>query len=347
MKTFFKSFADSAKEFTNLRSLITAALLIAIRTILAIFLAIPITDSLRISISFVADVVIGAFFGPVMGFVCGGLGDIVQFVIKPTGAFNPGLTLNSALAGLIFGLFFYKRFPITSRKEDKKQIALYLRIASALIPIVGIVLNFKFAFVKEVLETVFDEDKNPLDTIVHLQNASLIEVLKCDFSVASTRTIFIVAILAVVVALTLVVLAFLPNNIPAFLVSSFGISLCILAVYTDRKTTLTGTGFSILMACFGIYLVLQLVQIAVCNSMDLKFLILSAIAMFVYAVIINMLLGTYWISQMIGTPFAVLFVPRTIKNIIQLPINIILSYYVLFALKPIYQRMFGNKNADK
>lgn len=125
MKNFVTKFTDSAKEFANLRSVVAAALLLAIHTVLALFVSLQVSDSLRISFSFITNVVTGAFFGPVMGFVCGGLGDIIQFIIKPTGAFNPGLTLSSALAGMIYGIFFYKKFP--SNVKDRKFKALDLK----------------------------------------------------------------------------------------------------------------------------------------------------------------------------------------------------------------------------
>ena len=125
MKKFVTMFTDSAKEFTTLRSLAAAALLLALHTVLAFFVSLQVSDSLRISFSFITNVVTGAFFGPVMGFVCGGLGDIIQFILKPTGAFNPGLTLSSAIAGMIYGLFFYRKFP--SNVKDRTFKALDLR----------------------------------------------------------------------------------------------------------------------------------------------------------------------------------------------------------------------------
>ena len=69
MKKLVTMFIDSAKEFTKLKSLVTAAFLVAVHTVLALFVSIQVTDSLRISVSFAANLVIGAFFGPVMGFV--------------------------------------------------------------------------------------------------------------------------------------------------------------------------------------------------------------------------------------------------------------------------------------
>ena len=103
MQKFFGIFVDSAKEFKNLKSVIMAALLVALHTVFAMFLSIQVTDSLRISVSFIANVAAGCLFGPVMGFVCGGIGDIIQFVLKPTGPYFPGWTLSAALAGFIYG----------------------------------------------------------------------------------------------------------------------------------------------------------------------------------------------------------------------------------------------------
>lgn len=61
MKKFVTMFTDSAKEFTNLRSLVAAALLLALHTVLAFFVSIQVSDSLRISFSFITNVVTGAF----------------------------------------------------------------------------------------------------------------------------------------------------------------------------------------------------------------------------------------------------------------------------------------------
>ncbi len=123
MKTFFKNFVDSAKEFGNLKSLVTAALLVALHTVLAFFLSIQITPSLRISLSFLAKVVTGCLFGPVVGFVSGGVSDIIQFVLKPTGPYFIGWTINAALAGLIYGIFFYRKFPKKAKAIDFSFLA--------------------------------------------------------------------------------------------------------------------------------------------------------------------------------------------------------------------------------
>lgn len=125
MKTFFQSFSNSAKELKNVRSLVMAALLMALHTVLAYFVSFQITPSLRISVSFLANVVTGAMFGPVAGFVCGGIGDIVQFIIKPTGPYFFGWTISAAVASLIYGTFFYNKFP---KKGKVFDMAFFFRV---------------------------------------------------------------------------------------------------------------------------------------------------------------------------------------------------------------------------
>ena len=55
MTTFLQNFKDSSQEFKNVRSLVTAALLIALHTVLAYFVSFQVTPSLRISVSFLAN----------------------------------------------------------------------------------------------------------------------------------------------------------------------------------------------------------------------------------------------------------------------------------------------------
>ena len=44
-------------------------------------------------------------FGPVVGGIMGGIGDILKFLIKPTGPYFFGYTLNAMLGPVIYGIF--------------------------------------------------------------------------------------------------------------------------------------------------------------------------------------------------------------------------------------------------
>ena len=63
---------------------------------------------LKISITFIFLSIIGAKFGPIICAVIASIGDIVQFLIKPVGPYQPLLTLTALLTGLLYGIFLYK-----------------------------------------------------------------------------------------------------------------------------------------------------------------------------------------------------------------------------------------------
>lgn len=45
----------------------------------------------------------------------GGVTDIIKYLLKPMGAFSPGLTLNAITAAMIYGMIFYKH-PISFKR---------------------------------------------------------------------------------------------------------------------------------------------------------------------------------------------------------------------------------------
>lgn len=107
MNLFVRKFSQSLGEFRNLRNLTMMAMLLAMNVGLSFFSIQPF-PFLKIGFSFLALAVSGMMFGPSAGFLLGAAGDIIGFMIKPTGAFNPAMTLVAALAGLIWGLALYK-----------------------------------------------------------------------------------------------------------------------------------------------------------------------------------------------------------------------------------------------
>ncbi len=109
MKQLKETFVESARELKNIRSLTGLALLMALGSILSAVLTIQITPSQKIGFGYLATVLMGALYGPVAGGVAAGLRDILQYLIKPTGMYYFGFTLNAILGAMIYGLFFYKR----------------------------------------------------------------------------------------------------------------------------------------------------------------------------------------------------------------------------------------------
>lgn len=326
-------FKESAAEFKNLKSVVTAALLIALHTVLAVFVSIQVTESLRISISFIANVVIGALYGPVMGLVCGAIGDVVQFIIKPTGPYFPGWTLSAALACLIYGIFFYKHLPA---KKNVKEIAdtgnassnPFIKIARIILPLAAMNLMLWTPFVK-----VTGKGDNPLQ----FQGTGLSyikEVLTGGLG-GGIANMEIIAVLFMVMFVALFVLGFTRYNVIPLVISIFITFAGMLAVYTDRKTTKPLWGFVAVAVIMVVYIILTIAGMYRSGKIDIAFLIRTTLAITVDMLLVNILLGTYWVTVMYGKGFAFYFTTRFVKNIIQLPVNVILSYYVLAFIRDI------------
>ena len=98
------------KNEDKIFTLACLALLIAMQIVIARFLAIPVTQSIRFSFSFIPVVIAARRFGILGGVLVYGLGDFLGAMIFPTtGAYFPGFTLTAAVSGLIYGLYLAKK----------------------------------------------------------------------------------------------------------------------------------------------------------------------------------------------------------------------------------------------
>lgn len=96
--------------FGNLRVMVTAALLSAFSIVLGKYLAINVTDSIRISFENLPIVMAGVFFGPIVGGIVGAVADLVGCFLVGY-AVNPVITLGAALIGVISGTVSAYAFP--------------------------------------------------------------------------------------------------------------------------------------------------------------------------------------------------------------------------------------------
>lgn len=101
-------FHDSYLEFKKTRTITTASMFAAIAVVLG-SMSLEIGNYIRIGFSSIANQFVYYLFGPVVGGCFGGALDVLKYFIKPTGEFFPGWTFNAALAGVIYGCFFYKK----------------------------------------------------------------------------------------------------------------------------------------------------------------------------------------------------------------------------------------------
>lgn len=95
-------------ELSDLRTLIFAALIIAIRVALK-RVYIPVGENLSIYVGFVFTAVGGSIYGPVIALIAGTITDLLGFVVAPTGPFNPWFTLVEVLATFLYALILYRQ----------------------------------------------------------------------------------------------------------------------------------------------------------------------------------------------------------------------------------------------
>lgn len=110
---FFMRIKESAKEFGKTKSLVAMAMLLALRLALGYVTNIQLTESIKIGFTIFPTTIACMMFGPIPGLAMGGAADLIGFFLKPTGPFFPGYTLDSMVAGFLYGCFFYRREKLT------------------------------------------------------------------------------------------------------------------------------------------------------------------------------------------------------------------------------------------
>ena len=103
-----KIFTDSLHELKNLKSMVMAAMLLAIAVVLGFF-TLQLTEFIKIGFAYIANEFAGMLFGPVVGSLIGALADILKYMVNPTGPFFPGFTISGFCGGLIYGIVLYKK----------------------------------------------------------------------------------------------------------------------------------------------------------------------------------------------------------------------------------------------
>ncbi len=114
MRKTVELYRASFGQIKNLRAVTLSAMLLALSVILGYF-TIEAGPFLKIGLSSLVNAFVCFLFGPVLGAFYEGVLDIIKFVIKPTGPFFPGFTLNAVLAGMIYGTVLYNR-PLSFRR---------------------------------------------------------------------------------------------------------------------------------------------------------------------------------------------------------------------------------------
>lgn len=103
-----KMFSESLMELKNLKSMVMAAMLLAIAVVLGFF-TLQLTEFIKIGFAYIANEFAGMMFGPVVGSLIGALADVLKYMVNPTGPFFPGFTISGFFGGLIYGMVLYKK----------------------------------------------------------------------------------------------------------------------------------------------------------------------------------------------------------------------------------------------
>lgn len=329
-------FKASAKELKSLRSVTIAAMLLALHTVLSVFVTIHVTESLRISVSFVATCVTAYFFGPVVGFLSGALGDIIQYLIKPAGGYFFGWTLNAALAGLVYGIGFYHRAP---RSPKRKKASIPTGRTTALLPwfcSAGILISWFAAPFLTVMEKTAPENDAPAVLSGGTAFHTLAEFTGRMFSGDSSGSS--AAVLAALILVVSILTGFLnlrKSKMLPMLLSTLTCFILLLSAYTDRKHITAGWGFPVMALLFLLTAGCHLVYMTREHDLDIRFLARTFLVMCVTGLLINAIFGTYWCTILYGNHFMFYFVPRFVKSLIQAPINTVLIYYLLRAVSQV------------
>ncbi len=137
----FRMFRLSLEELKDLRCLTVTGMLIAVYAALE-FVTIQPSESLKINFGFLAIAAIGVLYGPVVGTFGAGICDVVGFLVKPSGSFNPVFTGIAMVQGLIYGLIAYRRISDRSGRGYHVEMLVRSVIARILdVAVVNIVLN--------------------------------------------------------------------------------------------------------------------------------------------------------------------------------------------------------------
>jgi len=103
-----KYWIDTIRSVRKTKDITTISLMFAL-ILLCKFIPLPSGfGDLGLSFTYLFIALVGLIYGPVYGFFIGTLSDIFGFFINSSGFFYWGYTLQAALCGFIYGLFFYK-----------------------------------------------------------------------------------------------------------------------------------------------------------------------------------------------------------------------------------------------
>lgn len=102
---------DAAKQFSNVKIIAVAAIIIALRLAVKLF-KIPLATDLFLTFDCYVNAVGSFIYGPLVGLAVGAVSDTIGAIVMPTGAYFFPFIFVEMFSSFIFGLFLWKR-PLT------------------------------------------------------------------------------------------------------------------------------------------------------------------------------------------------------------------------------------------
>lgn len=135
----------SLRKTFSTQNLVMMAALIAMQIILARFLSIQASDTLRISFESIPVILAGMWLGPLPGAIVAVLADFLGTIIHGYGAWFPPLVLGPLAVGVLSGVAtkYIFRSPLAETKDTWKVAAIAV--------VVGILNSFVFGLVGSTL----------------------------------------------------------------------------------------------------------------------------------------------------------------------------------------------------
>lgn len=159
----FDLLKSSSMELKSTRSLAGLGLLMAMNIIVG-SLFIEINSYLRIGFSFLVVGICGYYYGPVSTGVAGAAADIIKYLLRPSGPFFPGFTLNEFIAGFITGIILYKK-SVTMKRVFVTRLCVVVIVNIILTPLWLSVLYGKGIMVYVSARVIKNIILLPIDTI--------------------------------------------------------------------------------------------------------------------------------------------------------------------------------------
>lgn len=113
MNQYFVMLKENARSLKNVRVIVGVALFFALNVILNLFGSIQITNQLKLGFASIATAASCLLYGPVPNLVLAPLLDLVNYMVKPVGAYYPIFMISTMASACIFSAYFYNCERIT------------------------------------------------------------------------------------------------------------------------------------------------------------------------------------------------------------------------------------------